>query len=116
MMKTGNTHGRKDGGNTQEGRGKYDILDMKRLKFLCNLQLELSIRQLDICLSSSGDTRVTLVLRRGWRGPGAEGGRPSPWGWFCLSKHLTEARERLIYNCCVVREPVLSGEGTCTKW
>lgn len=56
---------------------------------------------------------MTLVLRRGWRGPRAEGGRPSPWGWFCLSKQLTEARERLIYNCCVAREPVLSGEPVC---
>ena len=53
-MKTGNTEGRKDGGNTQEGRGKYDILDIKSLKFLCNLQMELSIRQLDVCLRSSG--------------------------------------------------------------
>lgn len=55
-------------------------------------------------LSSSGDTGVTLVLRRGWRDAGAEGGRRSPLGWFCLSKHLTKARERLIYNCCVVRD------------
>lgn len=64
-MKTGNTHGRKDGGNTQEGRGKYDILDMKRLKFLCNLQMELSIRQSDICLSSSGDKpQIGMVISR----------------------------------------------------
>ena len=31
----------------REGRGKYDIMDMKSLKFLCNLQMALSIRQLE---------------------------------------------------------------------
>lgn len=65
-----NTDGRKDGGNTQEGRGKYDILDIKSLKFLCNLQMELSIRQLGICLRSSGQASNrnghSLVLCHSW--------------------------------------------------
>ena len=70
LMKTGNTEGRKDGGHTQEGRGKYDILDIKSLKFLCNLQMELSIRQLDICLRSSWQASDrnghSLVLCHSW--------------------------------------------------
>lgn len=53
-MKTGNTEVGKDGGKLQEERHKYDILDIKSLKFLCNLQIVLSIRQLDICMRSSG--------------------------------------------------------------
>ena len=49
-------------------------------------------------LSSSGDTRGDPSAQER-----AEGGWPSPLGWFRLSKHLTKARERLIYSCCMAR-------------
>lgn len=55
-------------------------------------------------LSSSGDTRGDPSAQERWRGPKGRGRSGPVLGvGFCLSKHLTEARERLIYNCCVVR-------------